>query len=180
MQSERILRSVAVAVALACAVAACDRRPTDDDDAPPQPTATAASAEAAAATELAAVVASETMMAEPGVQPAGAGFDPRAFAGSFSGTLPCADCPGIDEQLVLGADGSFTLSDTYRERPGSAFETRGSWSLEPGGQRLRLDPGSKDAQDRLFAIEDDDTLVSLGADGEPTGMPGDPRLRRDR
>src|SRR5690606_41381694 len=53
-------------------------------------------------------------------------------------------------------------------------------SLEPGGQRLRLDPGSKDAQDRLFAIEDDDTLVPLGADGEPTGMPGDPRLRRDR
>ncbi len=180
MQSGHVLRNILLAAVLASAVTACEQRPTDDDTAPPQPTATAPAQAEAAAAELAAMVAAETTMAEPGVQPAGAGFDARAFAGSFSGTLPCADCPGIDERLVLEADGSFTLSDAYRERPGSAFETRGSWSLEPGGQRLRLDPGSKDAQDRLFAIEDDDTLVPLGADGEPTGMPGDPRLRRDR
>ena len=106
-------------------------------------------------------------------------FDMKAFAGRFAGTLPCADCPGIDESLVLSADGSFELTDTYRERPGSEQVLRGNWALEPDGRSIRLDPGRKDARDRLFAI-DDDALVPLGADGEPTGAPGDPRLRRIR
>lgn len=167
---------------LALALAACNPSPTDDDSAPPEPSVPAAAVAApmpAPAAE-APVVASETAMAQAGVQPPDAGFDARAFAGPFAGTLPCADCPGIDERLVLSADGSFTLTDTYRERPGSEQALSGHWSLEADGQRIRLDPGSKTAQDRLFAIEDGNTLVPLGADGQDTGGPGDPRLRRSR
>ena len=91
------------------------------------------------------------------------------WAGTYRGTLPCADCPGIDESLVLSADGSFELTDTYRERPGSEQVVRGSWALEPDGRSIRLDPGSKEAQDRLYAIEGNDALVPLDAEGRPTG-----------
>jgi hypothetical protein len=72
------------------------------------------------------------------------------------------------------------MTDVYRDRPGSDNVIQGSWSVESGGHGIRLDPGSKDAPDRRLAIEDDDTLVPLGADGQPTGMPGDPRLHRSR
>lgn len=169
-------RPAVAALLLALALAACDRPPTDDDSAPPQPTAAAEPGAAVAAP----VAATETTMATAGVQGGNAAFDAKAFAGTFEGALPCADCPGIDERLVLSADGSFELTDTYRERPGAAQVLRGSWSLEPDGRSVRLDPGSKQASDRLYAIEGDDGLVPLGADGEPTGAPGDPRLRRAR
>ena len=171
----RPILSTTVVALLALGLQACDRSPTDDDSAPPQAAATAIDAAETAAAPLAAT---ETTMAEAGVQPTAAGFDAKAFAGSFEGTLPCADCPAIDERLVLSADGSFELTDTYRERPGSEQTVRGSWALEPGGHGIRLDPGSKEAQDRLYAIEGNDALVPLDAEGRPTGAPGEPRLRR--
>lgn len=119
-----------------------------------------------------------TTMAQPGVQPAGTAADARALAGTYSGTLPCADCPGIDETLVLATDGGFVLTDTYRERPGSANVVQGSWSLEDGGTRIRLDPGSKDATDKLYEV-DGDGLRTLDADGKrlPGGLPD--RLKKD-
>ena len=166
-----------VTLLLAGVRAGCERSPADADSAPPMAAAVAAGTPATAAG--AGPVAVETTMAEAGVQPRDSAFDMKAFAGRFAGTLPCADCPGIDESLVLSADGSFELTDTYRERPGSEQVLRGNWALEPDGRSIRLDPGRKDARDRLFAI-DDDALVPLGADGEPTGAPGDPRLRRNR
>ena len=165
----------AVLLIAALALSGCDRSPTDDDSAPPM---AAAPAPVAVAAEAAPVVATETTMARSGVQPGTGAIDQKAFAGPFEGALPCADCPGIDERLVLSADGSFELTDTYRERPGSEQVVRGSWALEPDGRSIRLDPGSKEAQDRLYAIEGNDALVPLDAEGRPTGAPGDPRLRR--
>lgn len=38
-------------------------------------------------------------------------------AGSYSGLYPCADCPGIDTQLVLNADNTYSLTQTYLESP---------------------------------------------------------------
>ncbi len=109
-----------------------------------------------------------------------AAFDAKAFSGTFSGTLPCADCPGIDETLELGADGSFTLTDVYRERPQGTATLQGTWSSDADGKRIRLDPGSKTEVDRLFAIEDNDTLVPLGADGERVAGAPDMRLKRGK
>jgi hypothetical protein len=119
-----------------------------------------------------------TTMAQPGVQPADTAADARALTGTYSGTLPCADCPGIDETLVLAADGGFVLTDTYRERPGTANVVQGSWSLEDGGKRIRLDPGSKDATDKLYEV-DGDALRTLDGEGKrlPAGMPD--RLKKD-
>jgi uncharacterized lipoprotein NlpE involved in copper resistance len=160
---------------LVLAVAACNRSPADAAGAPPAPgpTVVAEGPQPVAA-------APGTTMAVAGVQPDDAGVDAKALAGTFLGTLPCADCPGIDESLVLSADGTYEMTDVYRDRPGSDNVIHGSWSVESGGHGIRLDPGSKDAQDRRLAIEDNDTLVPLGADGQPTAMPGDPRLRRSR
>lgn len=144
------------------------------------PEAAASAAQPAAAQPPVAAVESGTgtTMAQPGVQPADTAADARALTGTYSGTLPCADCPGIDETLVLTADGGFVLTDTYRERPGSANVVQGSWSLEAGGKRVRLDPGSKDAADKFYEV-DGDGLRMLDGDGKPLpgGLPD--RLKKD-
>ncbi|MDR9364343.1 MAG: copper resistance protein NlpE N-terminal domain-containing protein [Balneolaceae bacterium] len=45
----------------------------------------------------------------------------------YTGTLPCADCPGINYQLILEDDG-FTELSQYRDRSPEKFEETGSWS----------------------------------------------------
>ena len=177
-------RAMIVAVLAALALCACQAEaPT------PAPAATATADTAATGTAAAesALVATEvaTTMAEPGVQPDAAGEDARALAGTWTGLLPCADCPGIDETLVLDADGGFVLTDTYRERPDATFVTQGTWALEAEGRHVRLDPGNKDDADRLFAIESgsgsgSDALVRLDPAGKRIDSPFDMRLVRER
>ncbi|HEU4992217.1 MAG TPA: copper resistance protein NlpE [Luteimonas sp.] len=177
------LRTHATAFAFALLACACSRGPATPDTAQAPAPAAPAAAAPVAATESAAA----TTMAQPGVQPADAGADARAFSGTYSGTLPCADCPGIDETLVLSGDGTFVQTDTYRERPGAANVVQGNWSLESDGRRVRLDPGSKDAADRLYEV-DGRGLRLLDDEGKPIdgksidGKPIDSRLpyRLDR
>ena len=175
-------RAMIVAALAALALCACQAEaPT------PAPAATATADTAATGTAAAesALVATEvaTTMAEPGVQPDASGADARALAGTWTGLLPCADCPGIDETLVLDADGGFVLTDTYRERPDATFVTQGTWALEAEGRHVRLDPGNKDDADRLFAIESgsgSDALVRLDPAGKRIDSPFDMRLVRER
>lgn len=148
-------------IALVCiAVVACKR------EAPAAPEAAAPVTPASAA-----VPAPETDMAHAGVQPNAAGFSSKAFAGIFKGTLPCANCPGIDETLELKPDGSFALTDVDRDRPQGTHTIAGSWSAEDKDQRIRLDPNTKAEQDRVYAIASDDQITVLGSDGKPASGP---------
>jgi copper homeostasis protein (lipoprotein) len=169
------LRTHATALAFALLACACSRGPAHHE-------AAAVAAPASTPAEAAPAAAVEnpvgTTMARPGVQPADAGADARAFAGTYSGTLPCADCPGIDETLVLAADGTFVQTDTYRERPGSANVVQGTWTPEDGGKRIRLDPASKDAVDRLYEV-DGQGLRMLDGEGKRIDSPLPYRLDRD-
>ena len=167
---KRIL-TVALA-ALALVLAACQR------EAPAPATPDANAAAAPATTDTTPVAATETTMAQAGVQPGPGAIDSKAFAGKFTGTLPCADCPGIDETLVLSTDGGFVLTDTYRERPGSANVVQGSWTLDADGKRIHLDPGSKDAVDKFYGI-DGDGLRLLDGEGKPIDSRLPYRLKRD-
>lgn len=47
----------------------------------------------------------------------------------YTGTLPCADCPGIDYQLILEED-QFTEIYNYQDRSPGRFEETGSWKIE--------------------------------------------------
>jgi uncharacterized lipoprotein NlpE involved in copper resistance len=166
------LRTHAATLAFALLACACSRQAEAPQAAAPATPPVPATVPVAAVED-----ATGTTMAQPGVQPVAAA-DTRTLAGTYSGTLPCADCPGIDETLVLSADGSFVLTDTYRERPGSANVVQGSWTLESGGTRVRLDPGSKDAVDKSYEI-DGDGLRILDGDGKRIGNGLPDRLQRD-
>ncbi|MFC5569330.1 copper resistance protein NlpE [Lysobacter yangpyeongensis] len=144
-------RLLLLAAASVLALAACKPQ------APAEPVAPAAPAEPAAP-----VVTDSA----PAAAPAEAPFDTKGFAGVFSGTLPCADCPGIDTTLTLNRDGTYALHGAYQGKPGNGFDGDGTWTAEENGQRIRLDPNSKSEQDQLFAIATQDQLDALDGEGK--------------
>lgn len=52
---------------------------------------------------------------------------------AYKGTLPCADCPGLDTELILkratedSIDGSYIMKETYLERDVAPLITEGTW-----------------------------------------------------
>jgi copper homeostasis protein (lipoprotein) len=81
---------------------------------------------------------------------------------TFTGTLPCADCPGIALTLTLLADGTFRLREVYQERP-AVFRDRGRWALADNGARLLLRGGTEGP--RQFAVLGPDSLEMLDTQG---------------
>jgi copper homeostasis protein (lipoprotein) len=160
---------IAMFVLLSVAVACKREAPVATPEASSGPPSTPAAIAAPAA---------ENDLSHAGVQPDAAGFSAKAFAGTFKGELPCADCPGLDETLVLAPDGSFTLTDIYRERPQGTRSIAGSWTIEDTDKRIRLDPNTKAEQDRLYAITSNDEIKPLGAYGKPAASGPEYRLRR--
>ena len=98
--------------------------------------------------------------------PAVSSAPPLTPPATFSGELPCADCPGIRTTLNLRADRTFLLRQTYlRTRDGrdETFYDLGRWELLPDNRTLVLTGGS-DAP-RRFAVRDPATLRQLDRDG---------------
>lgn len=110
--------------------------------------------------------------------PSGPALDHRAFAGRFSGILPCAGCPGTDTVLSLGEDYRFEFTETLQGSGAAPATVKGSWSAEEDGHRLRLDPDSKEAEDRLFQVIANDEIRLLDKDGKPIESEANLSLRR--
>lgn len=102
----------------------------------------------------------------PSAAPEEVPFDTKGFAGTFSGTLPCADCPGIDTKLTFNADGTYKLHEVYQGKPGNGFSGDGTWTVEENGKRIRLDPNSKSEQDRFYAVTSKDQIEGLDLEGK--------------
>lgn len=162
--------SVLVLIPLALALAACKPAAGPASETPPTDTAAAPTQSGAlAGTDATAVV--HHARSDP------AGFDRKAFAGSFSGTLPCADCPGIDMHVDIDADGTFRANETYQDRD-TTVEMAGTWTIDADGRRLLLDPDSKDEADRHFEIVSKDEIRMLDTEGNPVESALNYSLRR--
>ncbi len=59
------------------------------------------------------------------------------YLGTYTGTLPAADCPGIRTTIVLTADSTYTLHMEYLERD-VVFDEKGSFEVK--GNLLTLTP----------------------------------------
>ena len=132
-----------------------------------------------ATTEAAAEPAPAAVESAPATSAADVPFDVKGFAGTFAGTLPCADCPGIDTKITLNADGAYKLHERYRDKPGNGFSGDGTWTVEENGKRIRLDPNSKSEQDRVFAVKSKDELEALDPQGQPIDSTAPHSLKRD-
>jgi copper homeostasis protein (lipoprotein) len=144
------------------AVAACKPQAPAEPAAPAAPEAPAEPAKTETMAEPSAPVAVES---SPATSAADVPFDVKGFAGVFSGTLPCADCPGIDTRITFNADGTYKLHETFHGKPGNG-NGDGTWTAEENGKRIRLDPNSKSEQDRLFAVTSKDQIDALDLEGK--------------
>jgi uncharacterized lipoprotein YbaY/heat shock protein HslJ len=96
--------------------------------------------------------------------------------GSFDGTLPCADCPGIVHQLALFSDGAYYLRREYLERPSGIVDEVGTWAVSTDGKTLALYGGVEGPG--FFAVKDPDRLTKLDTEGQPIASDANHDLRR--
>ena len=86
------------------------------------------------------------------------------WAGSYAGTLPCADCPGIRITLTLKDTGQYELSEQYLDRQPKPQITQGTFRWLPDNGRIQLS-----GDNSLWRVGENE-LTSLSPEGEmPTG-----------
>lgn len=170
------LRIASLLLPLALVLAAC--QPSADKTADTGASGTDATDEPAPSAEADVdplLEGSEATAVVHHARPDPVGFDRKAFAGAFSGALPCADCPGVDARLEIAEGGTFALSERRRGED-AGQDTIGTWTVDAAGTHLLLDPDDKDAADRHFEVVSNDELRALDANGDPIAGAG---LRRD-
>ena len=84
------------------------------------------------------------------------------YHGTYKGTLPAADCPGIVTTLTLSADGRYALHMEYLERD-VAFDEQGAFEGE--GNLLVLTPDDG-GQGGCYKVEEN-RLRMLDGDRKP-------------
>lgn len=65
------------------------------------------------------------------------------WAGLYQGTLPCADCVGIETQLTLNADETYTLTEKYLETEGEPISSQGTFTWNEIGNIVTLQPNEQ-------------------------------------
>lgn len=98
------------------------------------------------------------------------------FNGVFNGTIPCADCPGIETVLEFSPDHTFREHLTYLER-NADFSAAGQWKMQDS--LIAVTYADSGAQQRYYKVLNDSTIVMLDGDRkEITGPIADHYLLR--
>ena len=58
------------------------------------------------------------------------GCSKSKLSGTYEGTLPCADCPGLQTLITFNSDGTFHMEETYLESDVEPRVTDGTWILD--------------------------------------------------
>ncbi|MGD0442697.1 MAG: copper resistance protein NlpE N-terminal domain-containing protein [Edaphobacter sp.] len=113
--------------------------------------------------------------------------------GVYKGTLPCADCEGLDTVLRLYAKGKFDTTyafyvrtQTYRGAPHGdvTYSDRGDWAVLRGDADdenatvYQLKPDSEQGSEALLVQDGGASLVQLGRDLEPIDTTMNVTLKR--
>lgn len=93
----------------------------------------------------------------------------ESLPATYSGMLPCADCPGIDSYLILGENG-FTELNWYLDRSPEPFVTKGTWELH--GDTLRTYPEDGESF-RTYLYGDEELTVLDGSGKKISGLLAD-------
>lgn len=94
-------------------------------------------------------------------------FVPETLGGTFSGTFPCADCPGITTVLTLNQaspatkSGTYTLKETYIDRNVAPLNSSGTWAIVfgmPGNKSVIVfQLKNKSSEETQYFLRVDDT-----------------------
>ena len=90
------------------------------------------------AAETAAPVATDVTPVREDLSSDHSSFDMKGFAGTFSGTLPCDSCPGIDTTVVLNPDGTYRINEVHQQSDTPDASMDGTWTVEADDRQIRL------------------------------------------
>lgn len=86
------------------------------------------------------------------------------WAGVYKGTLPCADCEGIEAVIELKEDHTFNAEFTYlgNEDKAHSYTNEGTFTWDTNGQIVTLKSDKETSQYKVG----ENQLIMLNADGE--------------
>lgn len=103
--------------------------------------------------------AAKTETAVPDMHNAETSLD---YEGTYTGTVPAADCPGIEMRLTLRPDGTYDLHTKYIDRD-AAFDEKGAYSVREN--LLTLTPA--DGERIQYYQVEENRVRMLDADKQP-------------
>ena len=98
---------------------------------------------------------------------AGENVDRAAVAGTYEGTLPAADCPGIKTVLTINADSTYEIKQDYIDRKDGHDEASGVLQVLDGNVLMLVRPSS--GEHTFYKVKDSKSVVmtdSLGNEAE--------------
>lgn len=94
---------------------------------------------------------------------------------TYKGTLPCADCPGLDTTITLNPDHTYEMTEIYQDRnEDNPFVSKGDWTLETGTPQ---DPNAQvyaltdQNGTTSYYLLDGNEITSLDSDKNPIDSP---------
>lgn len=89
------------------------------------------------------------------------------YCGTYRGTLPAADCPGIKTVLTIKADSTYSLSSDYIDRPNGHSEESGVY--HKNGNVIELVTPSS-GEKTYYKVKDANSIIMTDSAGtEPQG-----------
>ncbi|MGM0375936.1 MAG: copper resistance protein NlpE, partial [Bacteroidota bacterium] len=85
------------------------------------------------------------------------------WAGTYQGTTPCADCPGIETTVTLHHDETYLWLSHYQNKGNNLFVEKGKFEWNEDGNKLTLT--SRDNKERLIQVGENQ-LFLLDQNGE--------------
>jgi len=86
------------------------------------------------------------------------------WAGTYQGILPCADCEGIQTQLILNKDLSYMLETRYNGKDEKVFQSKGTFKWDESGSKITLDNENKQiyqvGENRIFHLDKDGNRIT--------------------
>lgn len=93
--------------------------------------------------------------------------DLAAISGTYEGTLPAADCPGIKTVLTIKADSTYQLQQDYIDKKNGHDEASGVFKVLDGKRLMLVRPSS--GEQTYYKVKDNNSIVmtdSLGVEPE--------------
>ena len=95
-------------------------------------------------------------------------LDISAVAGSYEGTLPAADCPGLKTVITINADSTYQMQQDFIDRKDGHDEASGIFEIKDGNILVLVRPSSGDRT--YIKVKDADSIVMTDSVGnEPEG-----------
>ena len=94
--------------------------------------------------------------------------DLASVAGTYEGTLPAADCPGIKTVLTINADSTYLLKQDYIDKKDGHDEASGIFKVLDGKVLMLVRPST--GEQTFYKVKDANSIImtdSLGV--EPKG-----------